>query len=334
MASPLISVILPVYNREKYIGEAINSLLNQTCQDFEIIVIDDASTDNSLSIIKAYYDFRIKVIENKSNLGVSASRNRGIEISKGSYIAFLDSDDIAFPERLEKQLKILENKSIDICGSWLELFDSRKIIVLPKTHEAILCELLNYCSMCITTVMLRKEVLGDNRFKENLRYGEDYELWARICWAGKFYNLQEPLVRYRVHKEQISVTNKQHQLKFDADIRLKMFKNICYDQNKFLDDLIKKHFLLDEYVDTKEFFSFLRWLEHIESKNFYQPVFPQFEFQKVLKDIREQLVFKLFFKESKIGIDKKWRLQAMRKLKLKENINIVKKKIKSRMKKI
>lgn len=115
---PAISVLMPVYNSEKYLNEAIESILNQTFVDFEFIIINDASNDNSENIIESYQDSRIKYFKNEKNLGVAKTLNKGLKLAQGKYIARMDSDDISLPERLYKQFKFMEvYNDIDVCGS-------------------------------------------------------------------------------------------------------------------------------------------------------------------------------------------------------------------------
>ena len=139
-SSPKISVMMIVYNAEKFIREAIESILNQTFSDFEFIILDDHSTDNSYEIINEYAkrDNRILVLHNEKNLGIAESRTKCIKFAKGKYIAIADADDISIPTRLEKQLKYLEeHKEYGVVGSFLELFDSEtgKTIGFRRYHK-------------------------------------------------------------------------------------------------------------------------------------------------------------------------------------------------------
>ncbi len=141
---PLISVVMPVYNSEKYLEEAINSILNQTFTDFEFIILNDGSTDKTEDIILSYSDSRILYIKNKTNLQIVKTLNKGIELASGKYIARMDSDDISSPERFEKLIEFMENNhEIDICSTWLETFGNRKKIWKnPLSHEEIKATLL------------------------------------------------------------------------------------------------------------------------------------------------------------------------------------------------
>ena len=129
MTTPAVSVLMPVYNVEKYIGEAIESILNQTFNDFEFIIIDDASTDNTVSVIEKFSDNRIKLIRNETNIKLAASLNKGLRIAQGKYIARMDGDDISLPHRFQKLYEFLENNpSVDICGSAMRVFGNEETV--------------------------------------------------------------------------------------------------------------------------------------------------------------------------------------------------------------
>ncbi|MDT0643048.1 glycosyltransferase [Zunongwangia sp. F363] len=334
MNLPLISIILPVYNRERYVADAIESILKQTYENFELIIIDDGSTDDSIEFIEKYDDSRIKLFQLPFNQGLSTARNRGIENSKGKYIAFMDSDDISHPQRLVKQIEILEtNEEIWVCGSWLKLMNSGVIIKHRKDHKELLCQMLINCPLSIGAVSMRAEIFEKEKFNEKLRFGEDYEFWSRVIWKTRLYNLQESLLFYRIHENQNSIENIHSQKLLDIQIRLKMFKKLAYDQKRFPDNLIKKHFLFDEYISVKEFAQFLRWLEHIDEQNRIEQIYPSLELHGILCQIRKKLIHQIYFIESKIGIDKYWRFRALGILKWADTIDVLRKKIKSSMRK-
>ncbi|MCC8358522.1 glycosyltransferase family 2 protein [Salinimicrobium sediminilitoris] len=310
--STLISVILPVYNREAFVGDAIQSILNQTYQNFELIVIDDGSTDSTLEVVKSFNDHRIKILRNKSNTGVSASRNSGIKEAKGEFVAFMDSDDISAPERLWKQLRLLQQKpEIEICGSWLQFLNSDKIIKHQEEHDDVFTQLLLNCSLSLGAVMYNR-IFRDLLLDERLQFGEDYELWSRVGWKSRFYNIQEPLLFYRTHQDQISGRNKQEQLSLDAEIRLSLYKKLGYCQESFPDEVIKKIILFREFFDLKEFRIFLDWLRVLEKINLKKKIFPHAQLEKVLMTIKQDLLFNIFFSNSDFGIDKRWRVKALR----------------------
>ena len=199
-----ISVVMPVYNqKEEYLREAIDSILNQTYKDFEFVIVNDGSTNNSEEVILSYSDNRIVYIK-QENQGVARSLNNGIEIANGEYIARMDSDDISLPERFEKQIKFLdEHPEISILGTWYETFPKIKITKTPQNVR--FTDILNACCICHPSVMMRKADLD----KYNLRYNpeftsEDYELWSRAVQYLNIQNLPEVLVKYRLHEENIS----------------------------------------------------------------------------------------------------------------------------------
>ncbi|AFY48356.1 glycosyl transferase [Nostoc sp. PCC 7524] len=200
---PKITVIMPVFNGEKYIQTAIDSILNQTFTDFELIVIDDCSCDKSLEIIKSYNDNRIKLLENNTNLGVTKTKNKGIEKSLGEYIAFLDCDDYAYPSRLAEQLEFMEsNPDFGMIGSWVEVMDENGVLTgevwkYVEPAQKIPSILLFHNYFAQSAVFLRKSVLCDEWYRR--QRAEDYDLWVRIARKSKVGNIQKVLIKYRLH---------------------------------------------------------------------------------------------------------------------------------------
>lgn len=204
---PRVSVILPVYNGEKYLGEAINSLLKQTYVDFELLIICEPSTDNSISIAQSYADKRCCVIQNRKRLGLVGSLNKGIRLAKGEYIARMDCDDICVPERLEKQVNLLNKyKWIGICGTAIKRFGAGRVYYWkpPLSHEEIKATLLFESPLAHPTVMFRKEIFEKvkDTYSPSYKEAEDYELWVRFIDKTEIANIGEYLVNYRVHSTQ------------------------------------------------------------------------------------------------------------------------------------
>ena len=333
MNHPLISIILPVYNREKYIEDSIGSILNQTFKNFELIIVDDGSSDNSVGIVEKINDLRIKIFRNSENRGLSNARNIGIQHSSGKYIAFMDSDDISHPRRLEKQLKVLtEKKDIIVCGSWLKLMDSGSEIKHQKNHNELICQMLINCPLSIGSVLMRSEIFIEENFDENLRFGEDYEFWSRVIWKGRIHNIQESLLYYRTHAQQNSIINIESQHLMDAKIRLRMFQNICYDQEKFDDSLIIKLLTFEKRVAFNEFSLYLSWLKKIVKLNKDQNVFPEKNFNQVIDEIRMKLVFKIFGTRYYNKLSKFSRFKILAQLDLASTFYVLKLKGKERMK--
>ena len=206
---PLISVIMPAYNAEKYIQEAIDSILNQSYANFELLIFDDGSSDSTRSVIDGYSDERIKKIYTDKNSGVVAARNHCIDLAKGKYIALMDADDIASHERFEKQIVLLEMDEGDVCGSehWSLNQLTRALKPSKDRHtDADLRGLLSvYCTMCNSTVMVRAELMKRYKYDVTIPIAEDYYLWVQLAAAGyRFANLRERLVTYRQYPEQSS----------------------------------------------------------------------------------------------------------------------------------
>ncbi len=207
----LISVILPVYNSEKYIEESILSIINQTYSNFELIIINDGSSDNSFKICKSYSekDKRINLINN-SHKGLTPSLNQALKIAKGKYIARQDADDISEKKRFAEQIKWFEkNLNGVLCGTDCLIKDEnnndKKNLVIKFEHKKIL-QVLNYSNCFVhTSVMFHKEAaLKFNGYDENFTYAQDYDLWWKLGTIGQVGNLKEKLVTIRQRKNSIS----------------------------------------------------------------------------------------------------------------------------------
>jgi glycosyltransferase involved in cell wall biosynthesis len=206
----LISIILPVFNTDKYLQQSIESILNQTFTDFELIIIDDGSTDNSLKIIQSFDDNRIKIIQNQTNQGISTSLNKSIDLAQGKYIARMDADDISMPERLKKQVAFLEkNPTIDLVGSSVEFIDAydnskNSFDIRDYNQEMLDCLLIFTCPIYHPTIMCKSELLRQFKYDKFYEGLEDWELWTRIIETKNIINLPDVLLKYRLHEQNIS----------------------------------------------------------------------------------------------------------------------------------
>ncbi|MCV6609743.1 MAG: glycosyltransferase [Amphritea sp.] len=210
---PLVSVIVPVYNGEKYLLEAINSVLSQTYSDFEIIVINDGSTDSSMDIVAAINSDKIRVVTNEQNIGLAATRNRGLKVAKGKYIALMDGDDISFPHRFEKQVEFLEqNPDIGLVSSNFITFEEdiesgkRSEKVLPTDSDFISTIIPFQNVICCPVAMFRSELVTEKGlfFNESLRTCEDWDMWYRISKLSGIANIDDYLIYYRKHGSNLS----------------------------------------------------------------------------------------------------------------------------------
>ena len=206
MQSPKISVIMPAYNTEKYVGEAIESILNQTFSDFEFIIINDGSVDNTAKVIKQYADkdHRIKFINHKKNKGFIACLNECLDIASGEDIAKMDSDDISLPQRLEKQVKYLESHPfVGMVGCGYRAFDQAEFECINPAYVGYI-DLIKACTT--TIVLLRKSIIDsfNLRFNPDFYCAEDYDFYSRFIRYADIHNLQEVLYLYRWHGENTS----------------------------------------------------------------------------------------------------------------------------------
>ena len=226
---PLVSVVMPVYNSELYVRESIESILNQSYSNFEFIIIDDGSTDRTSSIIENITDNRICYIRNQTNTGNYFSRNTGCRLSKGKYICVMDADDIASNERIEKQVLFLENNpSVLLVGSDFKVIGfniCRKI----KEYPFLKIHLLHNNMFLHPSLMIRKDVMEEvNFYNEEYLYASDYDLVCRISLLGKITNLDDILIEYRIHQNQISNVQKSNQAFYADIIRLSYLNSLGF----------------------------------------------------------------------------------------------------------
>ncbi|MBU3612839.1 glycosyltransferase [Polynucleobacter sp. MG-27-Goln-C1] len=250
-SSPVVTVALPVFNAEKYLAESIESILNQTFTNFELIVINDGSTDNSSDILRSYAakDARIRLIE-RENAGLSNTLNEIIGLSRGKWIARMDSDDIAVSTRLENQLSWLESTSADICGGWMDCFGSGTLTVReqPENDEAIKYGLLFGCVLAHPTVMMRSDLIKTLCYSPNWDKAEDYELWTRAALAGaRITNIPRVVLKYRQHPAQISSASNIQQKNLTQLVRRSYWKYSELVRN-IGDDLVEELLKLYEPV--------------------------------------------------------------------------------------
>lgn len=262
----LVTVIIPVYNSEKYIYRSISSILKQTYQKFELIIIYDKSDDNSLNVIKGFKDYRIKLILNKERGGVSKARNQGIVLSKGVYIAFLDADDYSHSKRLKMQIVFLENNpNYGIVGSWVKAVseNSRKKWRYPITNDEIKANMIFENSFATSSVMIRKEILIKNQlfFKNNFDYSEDYELWIRILNVTSGYNINKFLTYYQLHENQNSKIENMKIFQNSMLIKKIYFESLgfSYDQ-RIHENLSKQNF---KNIDFYQYFDYLNEIKKL-----------------------------------------------------------------------
>ncbi|MCO5252640.1 MAG: glycosyltransferase family 2 protein [Candidatus Kapabacteria bacterium] len=227
-----ISVLMPNYNGAEFIAEAIESVLNQTFRDFELIIVEDASTDNSREIIDKYAaaDSRIKVIQNETNQFVNISCNIGLRAAKGKYYARLDSDDISMPDRLEKQYEFMEaNPDISICGAFCKIIDRKGNVIanksFPVDDESIKKSIWSRTPIQHSCMFARMDKMREAGFYSGKRDpSEDLELMLRTLSIFKFANLPEYLVKYRIHGANLIFTKQREIIRRSVRLRKSAMK--------------------------------------------------------------------------------------------------------------
>ncbi|RTY96453.1 glycosyltransferase, partial [Flavobacterium bomense] len=245
VSTPKITVILPVYNCELYIQTAVESILNQTFTDFELLIIDDASTDATVAIIQKIEDSRIQLIQKPVNSGYTNSLNSGIKLAKGDYIARMDGDDISYPERFAKQIAYLEtHPEVVVCGTTYKIMGNDKRITLPEHHEAIKISLLWGNCISHPSVMIRKKVLDQYsiQYDTSKEPAEDYDMWVRILSLGKLHNLQEVLLEYRLSSNQVSRKRADEQKKNDIATKFQLLQYLEVQWNNSEFEFLERQF--------------------------------------------------------------------------------------------
>lgn len=242
-AAPKVSVLMPVYNGERYLREAIDSILKQTLRDFEFIIVDDGSTDSSPDIIASYSDPRIRMLRNAVNCGLVASLNRAIEVATTPFLARMDSDDISLPDRLLEQLRFMQaNSDVAASGTWaIEIDADGKQLALrtAPTGEEVAHEFWRPSPLIHPTAIIRRSHLGELRYDPRALHAEDYDLWLRLANKHPLQNLPRALLLYRVHGSSITQTHLEIQ-------RRSSYESLC--RNTLLEISFEEYL---ELVDVK-----------------------------------------------------------------------------------
>lgn len=288
VVAPCVSVIMPAYNVEKYIGEAIESILNQTYQNFEFLIFNDGSTDNTKAVIESYTDSRIKIFNYSQNKGLVAHLNYGIDVAASKYIARMDADDISHPERLQKQVDYMEaNTDIGICGTWYNIIeDPAHIVKIDTKHDDLKIGLLFNSVFGHPTVIIRTEVLRSNSllYNNDFMHAEDFKLWVELSRISKLANLNEVLLHYRHHEWQVSNLRKQAQLNKAQVIREQqveyLFGNKLTDEERQMTGFLFGNYGSD--LNAKIFKRILEWSNKLIRINLERNIYKSDKFELVI----------------------------------------------------
>lgn len=238
MQNPKVSVLMSVYNGARYLREAIDSILSQSFNDFEFIIIDDCSNDNSPMILKEYasQDTRIRLITNKFNLGLTRNLNKMIKEARGEYLARFDCDDISLRERFKKQVEFLDNNSkIGMTSLWADIIDvngnKMRTIKYPTIDEDLRKVLIKYNPFFHPGLMMRKSaVVEAGLYNEDWRFAQDYELYFRIAKKWKLANVPEILLKYRETNSSITADKNRKQVHFVLKAKIKALREGQYSK--------------------------------------------------------------------------------------------------------
>ncbi len=258
---------MSVYNAERYLRKAIESMLNQTFRDFEFLIINDGSTDSSVEILKSYRDPRIKIINNKKNIGLAKSLNKGLQVARGEYIARHDSDDISLPKRFEKQVEFLDsNSQTALVGSWAEVIDEfeepKEVWHSLSQPHLLRWKLLFKNQFAHCAAMFRKSaVMQMGGYSEELSSAQDYDLWSRISFSWEVANIPEVLVKWRKWGKNISTIRRHKQLEIARQISR---RNLEYIFEEAIDDLAFESCRLFYYLSNETLV-----FEHLRILTFY-----------------------------------------------------------------
>lgn len=223
---PKVTVMMTVYNGEKYIGDTIESILNQTYSDFEYLIVNNGSTDKTVDIINSYNDSRIRLLHNKSMLNLAESRNVCFKEARGEYLAWIDADDISLPERFEKQVEVMEKyPEVGLCSTNLECIDEEGTVLgdvgwYQKSTVPLEWKLIWENQIAQPTVMLRKSILEQYKFQYRTAFppAEDYDLWCRMALVTRIYRIYDILLHYRIHNNSTGTKNsgKSYRMSLEA----------------------------------------------------------------------------------------------------------------------
>jgi glycosyltransferase involved in cell wall biosynthesis len=290
MNAPVVSVVMAAYNAEAFLAEAINSILAQTFTDFEFIIVDDGSTDDTGELLACYAarEPRISVVSNHTNLGLARSLNCGLEAARGRYIARQDADDVSLPHRLEKQVAFMDNHAeVGVCCSWVKEIGLAAGTRRYYSDDAELrSALLFRCPLAHPAVIMRRDILArhDLRYDESLRQSQDYQLWARTAPHVRFASIAEPLVLYRVHSRSTTQQRQDQQHADAARVRRGLLEEMG-------GAFTEEEFQLHEAIGSRAFScsrNFVRraeaWFCKLRETNREQHAYPEPAFSRVLAD--------------------------------------------------
>lgn len=296
---------MPCYNVEKYVHTAIKSILNQTYKNFEFLILDDGSTDKTKNIIKSIDDERIILFECDLNQGLVKQLNKGISAAKGEYIARMDADDWAHPDRLTIQVNyLLKNPDVGVCGTDINLWDGNKIKgtwKFPISDQEIKTRLFFKCPFAHPSVIYRKSLFNNNAEVYNSSYfpAEDYELWLRLKTKTSFHNINKTLLKYRISPN--SISNTQSDKQSEKAFEISWLQVLSFDIPKDILELYfstHKSFIIGPWPDNKhDLIKLITWLEILIEVNEYKKQLAPAKFNLMLAEKLWKICYFLSYKK-------------------------------------
>lgn len=269
---PKVSVILPAYNAEKYIKEAVDSILGQTFMNFELIVINDCSKDSTEKILLSYTDPRLVYVKNEQNLGVAGTLNKGLSLAKGTYIARMDADDISLPERFRKQVSYLDaHPDVAVLGTAVEIFGegmSSQIRQFSQMPEQMKVDLFFSCGLAHPSVMMRADVIKELGGYDCAFEGmEDYELWCRVSRDYQIAALPEVLFRYRIHPSQVTKNPTEKYRTQMRNLKKCQLEELGVETGGEMEEIFFRYCLGEQFADAGDILSFCAFLKIVLDAN-------------------------------------------------------------------
>lgn len=289
MANPRVTVLMGVYNSEPYLAEAVESILNQSFTDFEFLIINDGSTDNSPTILADYAgrDARIVLNPNPTNIGHANSLNRGLKLARGEYIARMDSDDISLPNRLLRQVEFMDaHPAVGVCGTWYRYFGGVNEAAYPPPANRDIQTLLFFASaLAHPSVMIRQQVLEQHHlaYQPDFDPAEDYALWSEMAKVTALANIPEILLHYRVHGSQLTSVKRAIQNAGIKKVRLMQVRRLGIEPTADEATLHQQIIQLEKPITKDLLIRADAWLQKLRSANRQANVFPEPQFSTALE---------------------------------------------------
>ena len=271
--TPLVSVVVPTYNAGSYVFEAVASILAQDFTDFELLLIDDGSTDNTATVLEPFMaDARVRILKNDQNIGLINTLHRAYAECRASLIARMDADDICHPERLGRQVTFLNNHpEVSIVGGAIRFFGNvaPNVFQFPTNHVSIRPAMLFYCPLAHPALMFRRELVeqGLIHYDDDFRHAEDYHLWSRLLLRVTSANLPEVVLDYRLHARQVSSESSGKQYAASLRVRKQMLLE-CGLTPTAEEIMLHESVILERPLDGANYLPLLsQWFHRLESIN-------------------------------------------------------------------